>query len=119
MHFFSSHFYTALEEEGVASVTKWTMNKNIDIFTKKLVFIPINKALHWSLAVVVNPGAVADVDSDCCPCILFFDSLRAHGKVKIEKNIHKWLNSEWGRLEKSTETKKFTKATLPIVAPKG
>ena len=34
---------------------RWT--KRINIFEKDLVFIPINEDLHWSLAVIVNPGA--------------------------------------------------------------
>ena len=39
----------------------------IDIFKKKFVFVPINKDLHWSLCVIVNPGEIAkmyDVDED-------------------------------------------------------
>eukprot|EP00483_Globobulimina_turgida_P012020 UN12042 len=35
-------------------LAKWT--KNINIFDKKLLIIPINIALHWSLAIITNPG---------------------------------------------------------------
>ncbi|ORZ29799.1 hypothetical protein BCR44DRAFT_46083 [Catenaria anguillulae PL171] len=30
--------------------------KNVDLFTKRLVIVPINENLHWYLAVIANPG---------------------------------------------------------------
>ena len=53
---FSTQFYTTLEGEGQTSVEKWTKHKNIDVFEKKFLFIPINKTKHWLLVVIVNPG---------------------------------------------------------------
>ena len=42
--------------------------KNINVFEKKLVFIPVNADLHFSLCVVVNPGLIAtNLDSDLDP----------------------------------------------------
>jgi hypothetical protein len=29
-------------------------------FEKKFIFIPINKTLHWSQCVVINPGAIIE-----------------------------------------------------------
>ena len=37
-----------------SSVASWT--KKIDIFKKKLIFVPVNADNHWSLCVIVNPG---------------------------------------------------------------
>ncbi len=51
---------TTLKEKGPNAVTSWTEKKNIDLFQKKFVFIPVNADLHWSLCVVVNPGKVAN-----------------------------------------------------------
>ena len=34
--------------------------KNINVFEKKLVFIPVNADFHFSLCVVVNPGLIAN-----------------------------------------------------------
>ena len=51
---------TTLKDEGLEAVSKWTENKNINVFEKKLVFIPVNADLHWSLCVVVNPGLIAN-----------------------------------------------------------
>ena len=55
---------------------------------KKLIFIPVNADLHWSLLVVVNPGLIANVYNDDLPeteehsFILFLDSLKMHNKKK-------------------------------------
>jgi sentrin-specific protease 7 len=38
-------------------VQRWV--RNVDIFSKSVLFIPVNQHLHWSLAVVCNPGAPA------------------------------------------------------------
>jgi Ulp1 family protease len=47
---------TLEEENDPSSVASWTKKKKIDIFKKKLIFVPVNADLHWSLCVIVNPG---------------------------------------------------------------
>jgi Ulp1 family protease len=113
VHFFSTLFYTRMEDLGPDAVQRWTASKrkNIDVFTKKFIFIPVNENnVHWSLCVVVNPGAIlnnlrefneAPADEELYPCIFFFDSLKAHQKQVVARNIRNWLNSEWKRLKKS------------------
>ena len=51
---------TTLKDEGPEAVSSWTAKKNINIFKKKFVFIPVNADLHWSLCVVVNAGLIAN-----------------------------------------------------------
>ena len=51
---------TTLKDDGPESVASWTANKGIDIFKKKLIFIPVHADVHWSLCVVVNPGHIAN-----------------------------------------------------------
>ena len=53
VHFFTTYFMSTLEEDP-SSVASWT--KKIDIFKKKLIFVPVNDDKHWSLCVIVNPG---------------------------------------------------------------
>eukprot|EP00563_Minutocellus_polymorphus_P004411 CAMPEP_0181044106 /NCGR_PEP_ID=MMETSP1070-20121207/13080_1 /TAXON_ID=265543 /ORGANISM="Minutocellus polymorphus, Strain NH13" /LENGTH=1161 /DNA_ID=CAMNT_0023122511 /DNA_START=127 /DNA_END=3612 /DNA_ORIENTATION=+ len=132
VHFFTSHFFTTLDEEGPAAVSSWTAKKNIDIFKKRFVFIPINESLHWSLCVVVNPGAISNeyVDEDDqsddqdFPCILFLDSLKAHRKARVATKVRNWLNHEAKRLGKFTELfeaknpKLFNKETMEVIDPK-
>ncbi len=60
VHFFTSHFMTTLKDDGPEAVASWTAKKNINVFEKKLIFIPVNADLHWSLCVVVNPGLIAN-----------------------------------------------------------
>ena len=107
-------------------MASWTGKKNIDIFQKKLIFIPINKDLHWSLCVVVNPGAISlaskknrKKDDPLC-CLIFFDSLNIHKKNNVQENISKWLNAEWSRLGKGSGcSNPFTNKSLRIFSPSG
>lgn len=69
-HFFSSFFYKRLVTAGKGGafddrkrrayeqVQNWT--KDVDIFEKDYLVIPVNDALHWSLVIVCNPGAIVD-----------------------------------------------------------
>ena len=127
VHFFTSHFMTTLKSEGVDAVASWTVNKKINVFEKKLIFIPVNANLHWSLCVVVNPGRIANSFNEegsllqerswyvplldefvsirnhlttVLPTysILFLDSLTMHNKNMYATHIRKWLNREWKRL---------------------
>ena len=59
VHVFTSHFMSTLASDGAEAVSSWTAKKKIDIFEKKLIFVPVNSDLHWSLCVVVNPGSIA------------------------------------------------------------
>lgn len=51
---------STIKDDGPEAVASWTAKKNINIFDKKLIFIPVNADLHWSLCVVVNPGLIAN-----------------------------------------------------------
>jgi len=128
VHFFTSHFYSSLAKDGAKAVTSWTAKKNIDSFTKKFIFVPINQSLHWSLCVVVNPGAIMnqgeysenDVPEEALlPCMFFFDSLKAHRQATITRNVRSWLNSEWKRLKKGKEESPFDKQTMKVFSPRG
>merc|ERR1712038_200653 len=58
MHFFNSFFYkryvTSKSNERYKHVRKWT--KEIDIFSKDFLIIPINERFHWSLIIICYPG---------------------------------------------------------------
>ena len=60
-HVFTSHFFTTLTTSGFKSVKSWV--KDIPRFLKKkFVFVPICIDMHWSLCVIVNPGAYFKTD---------------------------------------------------------
>ena len=135
IHYFTTHFFTTLEKNDPESVKRWTEKRGVDIFTKRFIFIPINKSLHWSLCVVVNPGAIIAhrehmmedrnsnttnlvVEDNPFPCILFFDSLRAHAKNRFAKLVRKWLNSEWKRLHpQQVELSPFDFKSMVVYSP--
>ena len=115
-----------LAEKGPESVQSWTAKKNIDIFKKKLIFIPINKDLHWSLCAVVNPGAIRLADGEADPndalsCLIFMDSLRMHNRTTVHKKIMGWLNSEWQRLKCTANDliEPFDRRSFLLFNPKG
>ena len=135
MHFFSTQFFQKIQDQGPESVKSWTKRRDINIFEKKFVFIPINDSLHWSLCVIVNPGKIEnafhsnenpnpkDVPSEeDAPFLLFLDSLKAHQQVKVKKHIYAWLNLEAKRLNKFQELRNgepFFRYSLPMFDPKG
>eukprot|EP00970_Alexandrium_tamarense_P015004 scaffold4566_cov103-Alexandrium_tamarense.AAC.1 len=96
VHFFTTYFMSTLEKEP-SSVASWT--KKIDIFKKKLIFVPVNDDNHWSLCVIVNPGLNVEGEAKAKEgsCILLLDSLKIHRTDKVAKIIRKWLNFEWKR----------------------
>jgi Ulp1 protease family, C-terminal catalytic domain len=141
--FFTAQFYTELAARSPEAMTKWLKRKGINLFEKKLLFIPIHAELHWTLAVIVNPGHILSMvakkesgrdrrtsatTTTPFPCILFFDSLKnasrgtEHDAKTVAKNIRNLLNYEWSRLGKAAELKcidPFNERSMMIVTPKG
>jgi Ulp1 family protease len=80
-----------LSTEGVKSIIDWTTNRDIDVFFKKMVLVPIHKDQHWSLAVVINAGLVdfcnEENEPSKIPCILHMDGLSLHDRKGIAANI--------------------------------
>ena len=82
---------------------------------------------------VVNPGFAKEGDvaaeeyrrtkehdlefaNNPVPCILFFDSLKAHGSRSVGNKVRKWLTSEWQRRQQDTFS--FSESNLPVITPK-
>ncbi|CAK9292641.1 unnamed protein product [Gordionus sp. m RMFG-2023] len=98
-------------------VKKWT--KNIDIFRKEYIVIPINKDSHWFLAIICLPPNLRDSiensyhysrDKKLQNCtnppfrtiyVLIFDSLLKQRHRALSRYIRAYLNEEWN-------SKKFT-----------
>ncbi|XP_073510697.1 sentrin-specific protease 3 [Phyllobates terribilis] len=81
VHFFNSFFYDKLRTKGYEGVKRWT--KNVDIFSKRLLLIPIHLEVHWSLVCV-------DVSKQT---ITYFDSQRTLNR-RCPKHIAKYLQAE-------------------------
>ncbi|XP_072306778.1 sentrin-specific protease 7b [Eucyclogobius newberryi] len=81
-HVFSSFFYKQLSKRRAAGedditsvpdchmrhqrVRTWT--RNVDIFTKDFLFVPVNQEAHWFLVVVCFPGLEELKHEDFSPC---------------------------------------------------
>ncbi|XP_029564012.1 sentrin-specific protease 5 [Salmo trutta] len=50
VHFFNSFFHRQLVAKGYEGVKRWT--KKVDLFSKRLLLIPIHLEIHWSLITV-------------------------------------------------------------------
>ncbi|XP_061566673.1 sentrin-specific protease 3b [Cololabis saira] len=81
IHFFNSFFYDKLRTKGYEGVKRWT--KNVDIFQKDLLLIPIHLEVHWSLISVDIPRRT----------ITYFDSQRTLNR-RCPKHIFKYLQAE-------------------------
>lgn len=117
--FFSSHFFQSLEENGPNSVVNWTSSrrKNVNVFDKKMIFIIVNKDMHWSLLVLVNPGRVfSDENSTMTNSfILHMDSMQAHDSSKLSHTIYEWLKYEAAKQQKRNDL--FTHENMPVGVP--
>lgn len=47
----------------------------VDLFRYRFIFVPIHDYLHWSLAIICNPGSCARPGEPHAPLILHLDSL--------------------------------------------
>ena len=60
VHVFDTHFYDQLTKKNANgkhdNVAKWT--KDIDLFKKQLIVIPVCQNLHWFTILAINPGVI-------------------------------------------------------------
>ncbi|KAL7299307.1 hypothetical protein TKK_0007887 [Trichogramma kaykai] len=142
-HIFSSHFYTrlakvpdsvngcediSLAEKRYAGVHRWT--KNINIFEKDFVIVPINQHFHWYLAIICFPGLIlvdnqevnTNIEKSCSqqrPCILIFDSLSSAVKSKVTRLLKEYLQLECAYKINREKAHKFNSIkTFYPVSPK-
>uniref|UniRef100_A0A7S2ZEF4 Ubiquitin-like protease family profile domain-containing protein n=1 Tax=Rhodosorus marinus TaxID=101924 RepID=A0A7S2ZEF4_9RHOD len=82
-YFFNSFFFNLLFTSPKVihhkNVKRWT--QEVDLFTKKYIFVPICRNSHWTLIVICNcgklPGWERDHDNpEDRPVMLIYDSLR-------------------------------------------
>lgn len=107
VHFFNSFFFTRLHSSSshsssggdIESLSRWT--SGVEIFSKKFLFVPICMHLHWTLAIVCNPGNIwqwnsKSNDSSERPCILYFDSLGTYVFSRTcQRLLCSYLEMEW------------------------
>ena len=122
----------------------WT--NGIDILEKQFLIVPVNYALHWSFALICNPGLCfgippkysftnsMEIKSDeslLLPCILNFDSgkqFRLHRSQTVNSVLRKYLNAYFENftcnqydsdLRRNVEYKdRISAANLPCISVK-
>ena len=135
-HMFTTFFYHRLADVGKSealskssdtlgekkhrNVQTWT--KNVDIFKKDFVLIPINvKDRHWYLAIICYPGLLAPRKTRNFvqrPVILFLDSLEDNKKDEVAKTLREYLACEWKeKMKHKDEIRTFQAAEMPYYCP--
>ncbi|XP_048635532.1 probable ubiquitin-like-specific protease 2A isoform X1 [Brassica napus] len=107
-HFFNCFFFRKLANldkgspssfggrEAYQRVQKWT--KNVELFEKDYIFIPINFSFHWSLIIICHPGELvsSSVENPSrVPCILHLDSIKGSHKGGLVNIFPSYLREEW------------------------
>lgn len=86
MYAFDSFFYERLKQSGHNGVKRWT--KNVNIFSKSKIFIPINvkedTLCHWVLICVEMEKQL----------ICLYDSIYLNDKFQCSFHIFQYLNEE-------------------------
>ena len=142
-HVFSTFFFTKLSEaprhasaEAYEKVKSWC--RGVDLFAKDALFVPVNEHLHWSLAVVLRPGAAAppsavvdlaassddeaaaaaEPPTPAGPCVLVMDSLRSHDAARIAAYVRSFLRAAWADRPGAPGCDgRFEEASMPVVLP--
>lgn len=128
---FNAKLYDQINTLGVKAVLSWTSskrNEDINIFEKTFIFVPIQKHLHWSLCVILNPCNIVKLNisnkTNCDPtdkpCILLFDSKKLHNTQAIRSKLIEWLDAEWNK-NNLTPINPFSNAgkKIAIYCPEG
>jgi Ulp1 family protease len=125
VHIFTTHFYTTLRDKGYDAVAKWTVNKEINIFKKKMILIPVNQDKHWSLCAIINAGYIdyngvqLYAEAFQVPVLVHLDSLNLHSMTEISNNIKTWLNAEYSREKNCQDSTIFNNITIHNVVLQG
>lgn len=114
----STHLMGTLldDVDGLNQASRWMENRNINVFEKKLIFLPVPQGVHWLLVVVINPGKVMEVnldEDDGAFGMIYLDSLGC--RPHYRSVIMDFLNQEWKRLK--ADTAPFNFRTFKYLTP--
>ncbi|KAL6063402.1 cysteine-type peptidase [Balamuthia mandrillaris] len=127
-YFYNTFFWPKLNTCGrdKEKILKWT--KNVDIFSKRFLIIPINESAHWNVIIVCNicsmakikePEDVEKLPLEERPCLLYMCSLHLNN-YSVTRKVKEYLKFEWEhriiRGQKGEPTH-WTKKVLPSLYP--
>jgi len=99
-------------------VKGWT--KNVELFSKDMIIIPICEHSHWYLVIVIKPGLIVNApDSEARrlkgePFFIILDSL-GESKTTAVNNVRSYLEHEWEA--KMLEDVDFSKNSMRTLRP--
>ncbi|KAG2591505.1 ubiquitin-like-specific protease 1D isoform X2 [Panicum virgatum] len=109
LYMFNTYFYSKLEEalrnttstlgdhdSQFSKLRRWW--RNVDIFKKAYIILPIHEMMHWSLIIVCMPTK----EGDSGPVMLHMDSLGLHNSQKLFDTVARYLEAEWRHLQKDS-----------------
>jgi len=100
-------------------VRGWT--KNVDLFTKDMIIIPICEHSHWYLVIVIKPGLVVNAPESEArrvkgePFFIVLDSL-GESKTTAVNNVRSYLELEW-QAKKMVGEVDFSKRSMRTLWP--
>ena len=124
-YIFSIFFYSRLTSKSKVSadipqatlmhnnVKKWT--KNVNIFEKDFIVVPINECDHWFVVIICFPNPEVRRPGKR-PIIIVLDSLEDGRKNSVCNNLRTYLTMEW-RAKMSSE-RTFSVSDLPAYCPR-
>ena len=128
-YIFSIYFYSRLitKSRGTSAipssqlmhnnVKKWT--KNVNIFQKDFIVIPINECDHWFVVIICFPNLRLKEDMEGVtkrPIMIILDSLEDGLKSSVCVNLRSYLSMEW-RAKMGSE-REFSVETMPAYCPR-
>jgi Ulp1 family protease len=99
-HAFNTFFYPKIKKEGHDSVKRWT--KKVDLFSKRLVIIPVHLTMHWCMCIV-------DIEK---LRIEYYDSLS--GRESFYSPVLAYLKNEWAAKRKGQPFPHFTEERIKV-----
>lgn len=118
VHFLNTFFHQQLEAKGYEGVRRWT--KQVSLFTKRLLLVPVHQEVHWCLVVAAPPRRsvrlynsskcavppeVALVTSSPVPgsfsalALSLHTHAHQHTRTRIRTPAkHAWIHTDWFNL---------------------
>lgn len=92
---FNTFFYSKLKESGHKALRRWT--KKVDIFSFKLILIPIHLGMHWTLASIDMPNKQINYydsmngnNQECLNLLLTYLTDEILDKKKEHLDVENW-----------------------------
>eukprot|EP00899_Mesostigma_viride_P024328 jgi/Mesvir1/507/Mv11371-RA.2 len=85
---------SAQAKVSYARVQRWA--RNVDVFSKDFIFVPVNQSCHWSLAIICHPRRAVTGPSAKGEkaCIFHLDSLRGT-HTGVAQHLRSYLLQAW------------------------